>query len=307
MARLVVLAAAAFLITMGGARADEGVSCGATITVDTTLTNDLKCSGDGLFVSADEVTLDLNGHTVRGSGTGSGVTITGAGVTLKNGSAKGFEDGIRVAFPGDHATLTGVTANVNGTGLMVFAANDATVTHSNFSNNATVGIWERALGLTIEDSKISHNGGDGFYAFPFSGGLKLISNELNDNGGSGIHFEDSDDGSTVSGNTASRNGGDGIQVYSSTGSYTGNTTRQNQRNGIWIIEGAGLLFAQHELIADNTSNGNGAHGILSCTQISSPQDLCAPGMVDGGGNLAKHNDLTPQCVNIVCRLSLGKA
>ncbi len=299
MAVALALAGSVLLITSAGARAHEGVFCGATITVDTTLDENLRCSGDGLLVAADGVTLDLNGHTVRGAGTGLGITVTGTEVTVKNGSVRGFEQGVRVAYPGHHSTLAGLTAKENNTGLLVWAADDTTVVDSNFSHNTTSGIWERALRSTVEDSRISHNGGDGFYAYAFSIGLKLIGNEFNDNGGSGIHFDDSDDLSTVSGNDASRNVGDGIQVYNSTGSYTGNTTRQNQRNGISLYDQAGLNFAQHELIADNISNGNGAYGIQACTWLSN-QELCGPGIVDGGGNVARHNGLTPECVNIVC-------
>src|SRR5204862_977171 len=42
-------------------------SCGGTITADTTLVSDLtNCPGDGIVVGADNITLDLNGHTIDG-------------------------------------------------------------------------------------------------------------------------------------------------------------------------------------------------------------------------------------------------
>ncbi len=301
-----LIAVAVVVIMSTDAHASQGVACGGTITTDTTLSKNLNCPGDGLTISTDGVTLDLNGHKMSGSGTGVGIMVSGSDVTVESGSVRGFEQGVRIAYPGNHSTLTGLTANRNGTGLTVFAADDTAVTDSTFSHNTSFGIWARSLRLTVEDSRSSHNGGDGFYAFPFSAGLKLIDTAFNDNGGSGIHFDDSNDLSTVSGNDASRNTGDGIQVYSSTGTYTGNTTNHNGRNGIWLTEGAGLVFAQHELIADNISNGNDGHGILACTQVSSPPDPCAPGMVDGGGNFAKHNGQSPDCVNILCGFSPRK-
>lgn len=305
-AAVFLIALAAIVITATQAHASQGIACGATITIDTTLWKNLKCLSDGLVVSGDGVTLDLDGHKISGSGTGVGVAITGSDVTLENGSVKGFEQGVRLASLAERSTLADLTANGNQTGLTVFAADDATVTDSTFSNNTSFGVWDRALRLTIEDSEISHNGGDGFYAFPFSGALTLTGNRFNGNVGSGIHFEDSDDLSTVSGNDASRNGGDGIQVYSSTGTYTGNSTNRNGRNGISLTEGGGLLFAQHELIAGNISNRNGGYGILACTQVSSPPDPCAAGMVDGGGNFAKRNGQSPDCVNIFCGFSPRK-
>src|SRR5215210_9323889 len=49
------------------------VGCGSLITTDTTLDSDVgPCVGDGLIVAADDITLDLGGHTVSGTGTGAG-------------------------------------------------------------------------------------------------------------------------------------------------------------------------------------------------------------------------------------------
>ena len=44
------------------------VSCGDTITRDTTLRHDLTdCVGNGLVIGADNIKLDLNGHTLDGN------------------------------------------------------------------------------------------------------------------------------------------------------------------------------------------------------------------------------------------------
>jgi hypothetical protein len=45
----------------------QSLTCGQVIVEDTTLQNDLSdCSGDGIVIGADGITLDLNGHTVAG-------------------------------------------------------------------------------------------------------------------------------------------------------------------------------------------------------------------------------------------------
>ena len=45
------------------------VGCGDTITTDTTLESDLvDCPNDGIVIGADNITLDLNGHTIDGDG-----------------------------------------------------------------------------------------------------------------------------------------------------------------------------------------------------------------------------------------------
>ena len=67
---LVAVVAAAGAMALGGGRAlASHVSCGDTITADTTLDSDLlDCPNNGIVIGADDVTLDLNGHTVAGDG-----------------------------------------------------------------------------------------------------------------------------------------------------------------------------------------------------------------------------------------------
>src|SRR3954453_19115412 len=45
------------------------VSCGQTLTQSVKLANDLSnCPNNGLLIGADNITLDLNGHTIDGDG-----------------------------------------------------------------------------------------------------------------------------------------------------------------------------------------------------------------------------------------------
>ena len=65
-AAMVAVAATTLVLGSAQAAADQ-VSCGQTITKDTTLDNDLiECPGDGIVIGADRITLDLNGHTITG-------------------------------------------------------------------------------------------------------------------------------------------------------------------------------------------------------------------------------------------------
>ena len=86
-------------------------ACGATILEDLRLEEDLTCSGDGLFVGADGITINLNGHVITGAGTAVGIGITVRGrqnVTIYGGTIQGFITGIMVA------TSTGVVIKDNG-------------------------------------------------------------------------------------------------------------------------------------------------------------------------------------------------
>jgi hypothetical protein len=83
------------------------VSCGQTLTHSVKLANDLSnCPNNGLVVGADNVTVDLNGHTIDGDGDGfdscatdcdAGVDNTGhARITVKHGTIREFVEGVAV-------------------------------------------------------------------------------------------------------------------------------------------------------------------------------------------------------------------
>ncbi|MEV8632141.1 right-handed parallel beta-helix repeat-containing protein [Streptosporangium sp. NPDC051023] len=73
---------------------DDEVRCGAVLTSDVTLTGNLNCAGDALTIGANGVTVDLNGHTITGDGTGRGITLEKkADVTVQNGTITRFKLG----------------------------------------------------------------------------------------------------------------------------------------------------------------------------------------------------------------------
>ncbi|MEV8637737.1 right-handed parallel beta-helix repeat-containing protein [Streptosporangium sp. NPDC051023] len=106
----------------GPASATE-VKCGAVVTSDVTLTADLTCPGTALTVGADNVVIDLAGHTIRGPGSpGSGIEVGNhSNTVVDNGTISGFFSGI---------SATGSTARGTGTGL--------TVIRTRFTDNAKV-------------------------------------------------------------------------------------------------------------------------------------------------------------------------
>jgi para-nitrobenzyl esterase len=82
--------------------------CGAVITADLKLDHNLACSGDALIVGADGITLDLNGRTITGSGTGAGIGVAGrTHVAIVGGIVKNFEAGVRIT----NSTHTAIEQN----------------------------------------------------------------------------------------------------------------------------------------------------------------------------------------------------
>src|SRR3989338_10998076 len=75
----------------------SAVGCGDTITEDTVLTEDLlNCSGNGIIIGADNITLDCNGHRIDGNGDFNGISVSNNvnGVTIKNCNIQEFGYGI---------------------------------------------------------------------------------------------------------------------------------------------------------------------------------------------------------------------
>jgi hypothetical protein len=77
--------------------------CGNTVVESIRLAGDIgspgaPCPGDGIEVIADNIVIDLNGHTIYGSNTihTSGVDVTGhPGVSVLNGDISGFDNSVR--------------------------------------------------------------------------------------------------------------------------------------------------------------------------------------------------------------------
>lgn len=83
--------------------------CGELISSSVTLEQDLNCSGDGLIIDGNDLTLDLHGHTVTGDGSGDGITLASgagpvSGVTVENGTVTDFDNGLYLGSNGAEQT-----------------------------------------------------------------------------------------------------------------------------------------------------------------------------------------------------------
>jgi large repetitive protein len=107
------------------------VHCGQTITVDTTLTSDLTgCTGDGLIIGADGVTLDLAGHTIAGAAAGdsAGVRVEDRrNVTITNGAVRGFTEGVFALGTGDLGVRRVRFSQAAHGGILVDGGRDVTL------------------------------------------------------------------------------------------------------------------------------------------------------------------------------------
>ena len=130
--RRLTLAAFAALGTMtcaASAGAAEAITSCATLSTFAgtyVLDADLTSCGDCLVVTRNRITIDLAGFTISASasceGLGAGVTDGGAalqGTTVKNGTIKGFADGVVLANSTRNQILNLTSSNNSANGIIV--------------------------------------------------------------------------------------------------------------------------------------------------------------------------------------------
>ncbi len=123
------------------------VSCGDFITSDTTLSADLHCTTGyyAIEIGANNVTLDLNGHTLSGTNDLAGVIVSGrknVKVTGNGGVIKGFWAGINTS-DSDFLQVNSTFFYNLGTGLIISSGNEATVKNNDFIKIAAQGVFIR--------------------------------------------------------------------------------------------------------------------------------------------------------------------
>lgn len=291
MRRILGMAAGLLLVVAPSTQA-AAVECGATIKQDTVLKRDLQnCPGNGLVVAKRGVVLDLNGHTVDGTGGGTGILVSGVKrVTVKNGRVTDFEQG--VAF--DQAPkgfVKRVTSSENQTRAFYVNGSDETVLKKNVGSatdsNAAFDLRD-STGLTLVDNKADNNATDGFVLL-------------------GI------DSSRVEGNSADANGRNAFTVIRATSlQILGNAATGSGSDGLWLPAFDSDNVIRGNRVEDNGDDGidaeqnNGSNNTVASNTALNNDDwgiIVGSGDVDGGGNVASGNGQAAQCSGVSCTTS----
>jgi parallel beta-helix repeat protein len=273
-----LLAATALSLALAsGAYASKAdhVSCGRTITANTTLDSDLtKCKGPGITIGADNITLDLNGHTIEGTGKGSGVlNIAGHdGVTIGGGSIRNFAESVAIVGANDNhmhdLSLSGdrhvgiyvqdstaiqieraSVMDIRFSGIFLWRSHDVRVEGSSSSGNGAGLVAQASDHLAIEANAFQGNSFEGI-ALGESSESDVRENTVSDND-VGIALTAAD-ANQVSDNQVSHNG-DGILVLGSANTITGNQVadtsgcKKGCGYGVSLEGGSGNLIAQNDV------------------------------------------------------------
>jgi large repetitive protein len=263
-AMVLALVVAGFTVLGGGQALASHVSCGETITTDTTLDSDLvNCPNNGIIIGASNIILDLNGHTIDGDGTPVDPCPEGeacdvgvlnrAGydrLTIVGGTIRQFGVGIVVEAGAAHNRLHHLTvSDTTDVGIIVVDSTGSVIEKTAMSDPGVVGLllldsqgalvarnsvsgstgYAMAL-FGIEDSRIQHNKLHGDeHGFILGGSARNLvqSNAVSDSGG-GIEVVEGATANRVEHNRFNHTG-DGILV----GDASDNLIRHN------LVIGAG--------------------------------------------------------------------
>lgn len=131
--------------------AREPVSCGDTITKDIVLHNDLlDCTGNGLVVGADNITIDCNGHLIDGDGINAdhGIYLKGkSGVTIRGCTIRDFEDGVYLDSSSNN-NLTDITLDSNNYGAYLDNSEHNTFWKNKFLDNEVGNAYEDSSAIS---------------------------------------------------------------------------------------------------------------------------------------------------------------
>src|SRR6266550_433535 len=203
--------------------------CDMRVSESFTLANDLTCEKDGMVIVADNVTVDLGGHTLTGPGMGPqtwplpqldsvGVRVGGhTGVTIRNGKTTAFSTGIYF-IDMVSSSIESVTTLRNRFGFYIHASQK----------------------ITVKDSDVEFN----IY---------------------GLHLQNSDDcilvNNLLARQTYNSPGGYGLYLYaSSRNRVTDNTIDSNINWGIWFSDAKENVIFHNNVVGNNPPVSDNTEG-----------------------------------------------
>jgi hypothetical protein len=302
---LVTGAFALATLAMPAASSAAIVQCGDVLTASTRVDNDLVgcATPNALEVDGTGITINLNGHELIGTGSGTGILVrpTASGVTVANGEVDHFATGVDTQGP--DTTLTALGLEDNGTGARLFA--DRVSALSNYVNHNDTGLQISEFrtphqpafaGVVVRDNTVMRNTRQGIVVW-YTTGAQIVKNTIGLNG-IGIrgdnaynavvdrnYVSDNDghgitgvlwDGTKFTANKTLRNTGSGFSLEDSYVDVIGNTSSNNGGSGFAYGENGGTPQATR--FGDNKANDNAAWGFALTI-----------GATDLGGNVAHRN------------------
>jgi parallel beta-helix repeat protein len=157
--------------------------CGSTITSDTTLTQDMECTGDGLIFGANSITLDCAGHTIKGDNSGDDIGVNVSSydnAVIKDCYISDFAL-YGIYFSGsDDSWAYNNTVDDPTCGINITNSDHVKIENSTVNNN-TYGICaHNSLNLTVRNNTVYNNSFMGVY-FKYTNQSRIQGNTIRGN------------------------------------------------------------------------------------------------------------------------------
>lgn len=275
----------------------QTLTCGAVITQSTVLRANLgPCPQVALTIpaGANHVTVDLNGHTIIGTGAGGsvGIDVRAGMVTIQGpGTIARFNRGIQIIVPANWweprgATIQRVRFESNANGIWiepdqyVESYGMHRILRNVINGPGQIGIRiDRTHVHQILNNAINGHSDYGILA-NVSRYIEAAGNTVAGNG-TGMHFDYWSDHATITGNTVSENRLDGIHTLSRGPIIEDNVVSRNGRDGMALTQ----IFGR---VRDNRAFHNGRWGIALVRFDDTPGNIM-PDTFHVSGNDARQN------------------
>ncbi len=229
-------------------------------------------SGSAITIQASGVTIDLNKHTISGSGTAGSLISIGAGATdviVKNGRLTAAERGIHSSAASSRARILVESLEINemiGSAIFIDNADVVEVLRCTIANVARSLSLEAAIEISgpggfggrLTDNTIKFSIDKGMNLSGLSGGevsrnTLLATGAALDNPGMVLS---GGGGNLVEGNTIRQGSGIGLNIIENADIIRGNIVSRQDEGGI-AVSGTG------NQILENVSSGNGGFDIAA--------------------------------------------
>ena len=283
------------LTALVGPASATHVGCGAVIMQNTTLDSDVgPCTGTGLVIGADGITLDLGGHRVFGTaepGEGAGILVENrTRVRIANGTVQFFDAGVAILGGGSNRVgriqaldNVGSGATDFGDGIAISDSADNLILQNVARGNGIysgIGIFGAgSTGNVIDRNLVEAN--------------NILTSPTGPQQDDGIRLEPGTSGNTVTNNRVYDNGLDGIAIFANSNDNVvwRNDVRRNGAHGQVHRQGDGIAVfnrAQRNRIEQNRVFDNGANGIF----LRGPITLGSGAVIPGATNNEVLNNFT---------------
>ena len=273
------------------------VTCGSTITKNTTLNHDLvNCRNSGIIIGADHLTLNLNGHSIGGDGApvstcppkhacdiGVDNTAGHADVTIRSGSIKQFDVAVLLEGAEQNRLRDLTVSTTSSFGLVIRNSNLSVLEHNTLTSTGTSGILlQKETRIRVVGNSVSGNSGFGIVLAMVDQSL-VQQNRVHDNG-HGISVQAGSTHDTLRRNLLSHNGsssidigGDGVLAI-----RIDHNRLTNNGDGIIFGDANDSVIDQNVIIGTGTGVDNPEAGGFGIRLDGSDRNVVSGNTVTGG-------------------------